>query len=273
MSKICVIGCGNLGSAIARGLLFTKACQSADLYLCSRTRESVQPLANELGVNNQFLSPRDIPADVDVVFICVKPADTRTALEQLAKAPKATNRTVLSTVAGISSANLELWYNKRGVPVARVMPNVACAVGSGAIGVFSSAELSSDVADVLQKLGSVVYLQKEDQLNAVTALAGSSPAFVAEMLLALIDGGVLAGLKRSDAEKLSFAVLAGTSKLLEREEHSLVELRNSITSPGGTTINGLFQLENHGFRKSVLQALKAASERGKEINEALKTID
>jgi len=153
--------------------------------------------------------------------------------------------------------------------VVRVMPNIGVAVGEGALGVTANYLLAPDelesVAALLAPLGRIVEVN-EEQMDAVTALGGSGPAFFLSFLEAMIDGGVKMGLPRDKAYALAVQTIKGTVALLEKEHSHPVLMKERVTSPGGTTIAGLIVLEEKGFKGIVVRALEAARTRAGELS-------
>ena len=204
-------------------------------------------------------------AESDVVILAVKPGDMEGLCDALAKVKG--GRLYLSIAAGLKLADLQKWLGARQ-RIIRSMPNTPALVGVGAAA-FSRGAKATDEDAALAKtiLGAVgtVDVVSEKLLDAVTGLSGSGPADVYTIIEALADGGVLMGLPRATAVQLAAQTVAGAAKMvLETGNHPAV-LRDEVTSPGGTTIAGLEQLEIHGLRKALLQAVRKATERSIEL--------
>jgi pyrroline-5-carboxylate reductase len=206
-------------------------------------------------------------ADAEVVVVAVKPADVAGALEQAA--PSLGERTlVMSIAAGVTIARLEA--AAPGRPVVRAMPNTPALIGRAATAI-AAGRLADDshlalAERVLGSVGTVVRVP-ESQLDAVTAVSGSGPAYLFLLAEAMVEGGVAAGLPRSIADALVRQTLAGSSELLAAGESPEI-LRAGVTSPGGTTAAALHVLEQHGFRGAILDAVRAAAERSRELGRA-----
>lgn len=203
----------------------------------------------------------------DVVVVAVKPADVPAALES-AKPAMEPGALVISIAAGVTISTLESLVP--GHPVVRAMPNMPALVGRGAAGLAAG-----DIADeehlrraesVLGAVGITVRVP-EFQLDAVTGLSGSGPAYVFLMTEALIEAGVLVGLARGDAEKLVIQTIEGSAALLSQGHGSPEQLRGAVTSPGGTTAAGLKALEDAGVRAAFMDAVIAATERSRELGQ------
>jgi pyrroline-5-carboxylate reductase len=199
----------------------------------------------------------------DVLVLCVKPGDALAALRAL----DCTGKLVISIVAGLTIAALEEAAGA-GARVVRVMPNTPALVNKGAAGFSLGHDATLEDAAVAERIfGSVgnAFQVKEALLDSVTGLSGSGPAYVFLMIEALADGGVLMGLPRESALKLAAQTVAGAAELvLQTGEHPAV-LRDMVTSPGGTTIAGIEALEKNGARSALISAVRAATERAREI--------
>ncbi len=194
-------------------------------------------------------------------LVAVKPGDVAASLEGLAPTR------VLSIAAGVTTATLEAAL-PAGTPVVRAMPNTPALVGQGASAIAAGTHATDDdlawAEDVLGAVGTVVRVP-EAQLDAVTGLSGSGPAYVFLVAEALIDAGVLVGLPRPAAEALATQTLLGAATLLASGDRSAADRRADVTSPGGTTAAGLRALEAGGVRAAVIDAVVAATERSKEL--------
>lgn len=212
-----------------------------------------------------------LPADespVDVV-VAVKPWQVGAVVATL---PRQTVRACISVAAGVSlEAMQSVWRESgEGTPplFLRVMPNLPVAFGEGLLGWMASGSDALDqvVAAWLDPLGQAVRLQQEKEFHAFTALAGSAPAFVAVFAEALADAGVREGLPRARARALAAGMLRGTAGLLQRAvERSPAELKDAVSSPGGTTIAGVLALEEHGFRSALAHAVAATTARSRAM--------
>jgi len=201
----------------------------------------------------------------EVILLCTKPHDAAAALGDVA-ASLEQPALVISIAAGVTLAALE--EAAGGLRVIRAMPNTPALVGRGAAAFCVGSRASRDDADLASRLlGSVGLAVEvpERLMDAVTGLSGSGPAYVYLMIEALADGGVKAGLPRADALKLAAqTVLGAAAMVIETGEHPAV-LKDMVTSPGGTTIAGLAELERHGLRAAVIDAVTAAARRATEI--------
>lgn len=253
-----------MGSALLQGVAKTLAPDSR-LWLNDVYEASAQGLAKTLGESAEVVSTDALAKQSDVIILAVKPNDMRALCESLAKVKG--SRLHLSIAAGLTLADLESWLGAEQ-RVIRSMPNTPALVGTGAAA-FSrgSTATAADAATALAILGAVGTADEvpEKLLDAVTGLSGSGPAYVYTIIEALADGGVLMGLPRATAIRLAAQTLAGAAQMvLETGKHTGT-LRDEVTSPGGTTIVGLEQLEKHGLRHALIQAVRCATEKAQAM--------
>jgi pyrroline-5-carboxylate reductase len=261
-SSLAVIGGGNMGAALAGGLL-------ASNWITADRLAVVEVLeAGRERLREQFpgVTITDTTPPCEAAVIAVKPPDAPAAA---AAAAAAGARRIVSVAAGVSIATLEAAAGP-GVVVIRTIPNTPALVGLGACGMSAGTSATAeDVAwatGVLRAVGTVEVVP-EYQLDAVTGLTGSGPAYLFMVAEALIDAGVLAGLSRSTAEALVTQLFLGSAEMLSRNGNP-AGLRAQVTSPGGTTAAGLKVLEDHALRAAFQSAVLAASERSRELGRA-----
>ncbi|NLZ43293.1 MAG: pyrroline-5-carboxylate reductase [Clostridia bacterium] len=256
------IGGGKMATAMIKGLLH-QDYPKVKILVADPDPGRRQELA-VLGVT-AFPDNSAAVAEAEAVILAVKPQKVEEALRGVKFRP---GLPILSIVAGYSTARLEKLLP--GLRILRAMPNVAALVRAGitALAPGKSAR-EEDLAwgkEILQAFGRVV-LVEEEMMNAVTAVSGSGPGFVFSFLAALTDAGVLAGLPRALAGELAIQTLLGSAKMAaELGEHPVV-LREMVTSPRGTTIAGLLELERSGFAGAIMQAVSAAKKRADELGE------
>ncbi len=267
---LALLGAGVMGEIVLAGIL--RAGMSPDDVLVTERRAGRRAEIEErYGV--RVVSNIDAVAAADVVVLVVKPQDVTGVLDEIG--PSLTDGAlVVSIAAGVETATLEA-HLPEGVPVVRVMPNTAAAVGEGmaAVSPGSSATEAhlSRVEDLLTPIGRVVVVEERYQ-DAVTAISGSGPAYVMLVAEAMIEAGVQVGLSRDVAAQLVVQTMYGSAKLLsETGEHPAV-LRENVTSPAGTTAAGLRALEDHGVRAAFMAAVEAARDRSRALAEAARTI-
>jgi pyrroline-5-carboxylate reductase len=263
--RVAVLGAGTIGEALIAGLLSGGWREPVEVVATGRREERVDELRDMFGVE-ATLSNADAVADAALIVIAVKPQDFDVLLEEIA--PVVTpEQTVLSVAAAIPTAAIEDRLAE-GVPVVRAMPNTPATVHEGIAGMCAGAhadELHLALAEeALQHLGAVVRVP-EPYMDAVTAVSGSGPAYFALLAEAMIEAGILLGLGREVSTQLVVQTMFGTAKLLRDEEMHPVELREKVTSPGGTTIRAIRELEQAGVRAAFLNAIQAAMERSREL--------
>ena len=262
--KLGVIGCGKMGTAFVSGAIRSGVVSAGDVIGIDPVKAAREHFASTTGA--QVADEISALADCDVVLLCTKPQEACGALRHLVDASKV-SALVISIAAGVKLAALEQAVGERA-RVVRAMPNTPAAVGKGASG-FCMGQLAQDDDRATAKLilGSVGLAVEvpERLMDAVTGLSGSGPAYVYLFIDALADGGVKAGLPRADAIRLAAQTVWGAAAMvLETGEHPAV-LKDIVTSPGGTTIAGLAELERHGLRSALIEAVAAATRRSIEL--------
>ena len=260
------VGTGRMATALATG--FVRDTVGAD-RICGvdPVDASRTVFADAVGPNASVAAAADDNLkNADVVFLAVKPQIMESVLKELSPQLQA-NQLVVSIAAGIRIATLESWLPP-GIRVIRVMPNTPCLVGEGASAVSRGTHATEGdsqlVVDLLSSVG-IVESVPEKLLDAVTGLSGSGPAYVFQMIEALSDGGVKTGLPRDVATRLAAQTLLGAARMvLQTGDHPGV-LKDAVTSPGGTTIAGLHELELGGLRAALMNAVEGATRRSIEL--------
>jgi len=265
MLKLGLIGCGKMGGALLRGVELALGKTGLSVALSDVVPEAVNSLRKCLTCKSITGTPAEVAAASDVIILAVKPGDMKALCEALAEVNG--SRLYLSIAAGLSLANLEIWLG--GKPrVIRSMPNTPALVGVGAAA-FSrgSKATAKDAALATKILGAVGTADEvaEKLLDAVTGLSGSGPAYIYTVIEALADGGVLMGLPRATAVRLAAQTVAGAAEMVLHTGKHPAALRDEVTSPGGTTIAALEQLEAYGLRNALIQAVRAAAEKSKAL--------
>jgi pyrroline-5-carboxylate reductase len=256
-----------MGEALVAGLLASGWRQPEDIVVTARSSERLEELSQKHGVNTELDNGAAVK-DAEVIVLAVKPQDIDPLLASVA-AHIGPEQTVLSVVAAISTAAIESHLDD-SVPVVRAMPNTPSIVHEGMAGIAPGKHADDthlkQANDVLSHVGRVVQVQ-ESYLDAVTAISGSGPAYFALLAEAMIEAGILLGLSREISTDLVIQTMLGSAKLLRDEKMHPVELREMVTSPGGTTIRAIRVLEQSGVRAAFLNAIQAAMERSKELAE------
>jgi len=263
--RVAVLGAGTLGEALIAGLISGGWRRPDEIVATGRREERVNELREKLGVE-ATLSNAEAVADAALIVIAVKPQDFDVLLEEIAPVVSP-DQTVLSVAAAIPTTAIEERLPK-GVPVVRAMPNAPAIVHEGIAGMCAGANADEPhlalAEEALLHLGAVVRVP-EPYMDAVTAVSGSGPAYFALLAEAMIEAGILLGLGRDVSTQLVVQTMLGSAKLLRDEQMHPVELRERVTSPGGTTIRAVRELEQAGVRAAFLNAIHAAMERSREL--------
>lgn len=263
--KIAVLGAGKIGEALISGLLSSGWRTPQDIVASSRRAERVDELAARYGIHATS-SNGEAANGAALVVLAVKPQDIEILLGEIGPliAPA---QTVLSVAAAIPTALIER-HLATGVPVVRAMPNTPSVVHEGVAGLCAGAHADDAhvtlAEEALAHLGAVVRVP-EKLMDAVTAVSGSGPAYFALLAEAMIEAGLLLGLSREISTQLVVQTMLGTAKQMRDLKMHPVELREMVTSPGGTTIAAIRELEVAGVRAALLNAIQAAMVRAKEL--------
>jgi pyrroline-5-carboxylate reductase len=260
---IAVLGAGKMGEALISGLLRAGVSPS-EVVAAARRDERAGQLGDAYGI--EVLGAAEAAGRADTLVITVKPQDMAALLDQIA--PRVSpGSLVISVAAGITTSFIERRLSG-DVPVVRVMSNTPVLVDEAmsviSPGSYAAEEHLQRTEDLLRPVGKVLRIP-ESQQDAATALSGSGPAYVYFLVEAMVDAGILLGMPRSTAlEMVKQAVYGAATMLRDTGEHPVI-LREAVTSPGGTTINAIRELERHGVRAAFLAAIEAARDRGREL--------
>ncbi|GAA4854170.1 pyrroline-5-carboxylate reductase [Kitasatospora sp. NPDC048365] len=261
--KIAFLGTGKIGEALLSGLL-RAGTAPADVMVTARRTERAEELTARYGVT--AVTNADAAKLADTLILAVKPQDMGALLDELAP-HVAADKLVVSAAAGIPTT----WFEARlaaGTPVVRVMPNTPVLVDEG-MSVISGGSHAAEAhlartEEIFRSVGKALRVP-ESQQDAATALSGSGPAYFYFLVEAMIDAGILLGLPRQVAHELIVQSAVGASIMLRDSGEHPVKLREAVTSPAGTTIAAIRELENHGVRAAMLGALEAARDRSREL--------
>ncbi|CAM3216633.1 pyrroline-5-carboxylate reductase [Prescottella defluvii] len=266
MTRIAVIGGGKIGEALISGLL-QGGHATRDLVVA----EPYEPRAAELAATYSIrvTTIEDAAEGADVIVVAVKPADVDSVLAALTKVDLdgELEQLLVSLAAGIPTSRYEVKL-PAGFPVVRVMPNTPMLVGQGASVIAPGRHVKAGhldlVRSMLASVGTVTTVP-ESQIDAVTAVSGSGPAYFFLVVEAMIDAGVALGLTRATARELVVQTMVGSAAMLDQSGESATELRAAVTSPGGTTAAAVKELERGGLRTAFYDALTAARDRSAEL--------
>ena len=263
--RVAIVGAGKIGESLLAGLLTSEWRSPDEVVVTARRAERVEELVERYGVRGTT-SNSEAVVGAALVVIAVKPQDFDVLLGEIGLL-LSEEHTVLSVAAAIPTAAIEARVSPR-VPVVRAMPNAPATVHEGIAGICAGAHADEAhlalAEDVLRHLGRVVRVP-ERYMDAVTAVSGSGPAYFALLAEAMIEAGILLGLTRETSTQLVVQTMLGTAKLLRDEKMHPVELREMVTSPGGTPIRAIRELEQAGVRAAFLNAIQAAMERSREL--------
>jgi len=266
--KIAVIGGGNIGSAIVKRFS-GRISKPENILLIEIDPHKRKEIEKNYSIHTTDKIGSQLK-NYDVILIAVKPSTVKEVLLKLASHINE-DCLLISVAAGITMHFIEKQIGS-SVSIVRTMPNIAAGTGEAAVALSYNQHVSGlqkrRAHTVMESIGRVIEV-KEGQLDAVTGLSGSGPAFVFLMIEALADGGVLMGLSRDQSIFLSVQTVFGAAKLLQKSGEHPAVLREKVTTPGGTTAEGLLTLEQGGFRLSVINAVKNATEKAKQIGETL----
>lgn len=262
------IGAGRMAEAIVRGLI-NAGVDKASISVSDTDAGRRELFEKDFGVTAS--DDNKLAAGADVVLLAVKPYVVADVLDEVG-GDIGPGQMVVSIAAGVTTGAIESKL-KPGVPVVRVMPNTPCLVGEGASalagGEYADEGHLDTVSEIFSSAGKVVRV-KEQQIDAVTGLSGSGPAYVYTMIEALTEGGEDAGLERETAALLAAQTVLGAARMVIETGVEPDELRRRVMTPGGTTVAGMAVLDEKGFVPAVKSAVKAAAERSFEIGKSNK---
>jgi pyrroline-5-carboxylate reductase len=263
VKTLALLGAGKLGEALLSGLL-RAGREPGDIVVSVRSAERSAYLKERYGV--RAVPVTEAVEHADIVIVAVKPQDLGGLLKEIAGTVTA-RHLVVSVAAGIPTAYIERILGA-DVPVVRVMPNTPALVDEAMSAISPGAHADerhlAATEEILSPVGKVLRLP-EYQQDAVTALSGSGPAYFFFLVEAMIDAGILLGLPRAVAADLIVQTALGAATMLRDTGEHPVQLREAVTSPGGTTISAVRELERHGVRAALIAAIEAASDRSKQL--------
>lgn len=265
--KISFIGGGNMAAAII-GSLAGKLVAASDLHVVDRSPAALDSLSSKYGVSTATTIDPDI-ADSDVIILAVKPDHVKEVLIELA--PFLNKQLLISIAAGVRVAEISRWAQDYKT-IVRAMPNTPALIVMGMTGLYATPDVSeqqrSSADAIMKAVGTTVWLDSEEKIDAITAISGSGPAYVFYFIEAMQQAAKELGLSEQDATTVSLATFLGASELATKSEESVSILRERVTSKGGTTYAALSQMETFNIKPLVVEAIKAAATRSEEIGDA-----
>lgn len=264
--KVAFIGCGNMGSALISGTLGSGLISKDKVLVTDIRPKQLEYIKEKEGVSTTE-NNREAVEKSDIIVLAVKPQVMEKVLSEI-RDVVTEDKLIISIAAGITTGFIEKVLGRQ-VPVVRVMPNTPALVKTGASGLspgkYAGEEEEAIAEQMMLRVGIVVKVQ-EEMLDAVTALSGSGPAYIFYIIESLIEAGVEMGLQEDDARKLVEQTVLGAVKMVMETGESPQVLRAKVTSPGGTTEAALKYLEEKGFQKILIAAVKEAAVRSKELS-------
>lgn len=263
--KIGFLGAGQMGSALASGAVRSNLVKPSDLTFCDPNPEQLQKMKSSFPGCSTTSDAAVLFGSTQQIILAVKPQVLPSIAEGL-KSLVSEQHTLISIAAGVTLSKLKSWFAK--AKLIRVMPNTPAQAMAGASAIATelpqnSAELAA-ASKLFETVGKVVFVS-ESQMDAVTGLSGSGPAYVLLFIESLIDAGVANGLPRAIATTLAVQTVLGTSQMVQQSQEHPAVLKDQVTSPGGTTIAGLRILERQSVRSAVIEAVTRATERSREL--------
>lgn len=264
--KIAIIGAGHMAGALLGGVLRGKLTQPENVTVTRRTPEALEEIRVRWKVRTTTDNRRAVRG-ADIVILAVKPKDAKAVLHEIAPAVRK-GQLIVSAMAGIKIETIARAL-KKPVAVVRAMPNTPAFVDEGATAIAAGAhagEKDIKMAEVIFKAVGKVEVLPESLIDAVTGLSGSGPAYIYMIIEALTDGGVKMGIPRAVALRLAAQTVYGAAKMvIETGKHPAI-LKDDVTTPGGTTIAAIHELESHGLRTVLMDAVQTATRRSKELS-------
>jgi pyrroline-5-carboxylate reductase len=264
--KIAFIGGGNMAQALIGGLA-GKLTSATNIHVVDVMPTTLELLHERFGVTTAQAST-DVLAACDVIVLAVKPQQLREVVFTIK--PFLTSQMVLSIAAGIRAADISRWLGGHQA-IVRTMPNTPALIGQGITGAYAMSGVSElqkqSADDLLRAVGETVWVTDEAQIDAVTAISGSGPAYVFYFIEAMQKAATELGLSAEQGRQLAQATFAGAAALASQSNEDVSLLRERVTSKGGTTYAALTSMEVSGVKAALVKALHAAADRGRELGE------
>lgn len=265
--RIAFIGAGNMANAIIGGLM-QSGYPSEKIIVANPGTEKLRRLSEKFSIQGTQNNGQAIE-NADLIFLAVKPSVVQTVCEELSS--NIQQQLIISIAAGKTIASIKK-YLKADNPVIRAMPNTPCLLSKGSIGIFAETKVSEQsrkfISQLFENIGELVWLDNEQQLDIVTALSGSGPAYYFYLTEALIQAGVSLGLDPEISKKLTLQTALGAVAMLnEKPLQSAETLRKAVTSPHGTTAAAIEVFNDQNFMQLITSAVRCAAERAKEMSE------
>jgi len=272
MKKMAIIGAGSMAEAFISGILENKLIDRENIWVTNHSnRERLAKLQNNYGINSTY----DLQAlfdEADIVLLTMKPKDAAAAIDEI-RSYLTEEMLIVSVLAGVAMNTIEILAGKP-LSIARAMPNTSAAVGKSATAIAINERVTDSQLEAAKMLfgsvGLAVFVE-EQQLDAVTGLSGSGPAYIYYLIEAMENSAAEIGLEKQMAKELIVQTLIGAAEMVKNSAKSPEQLRQEVTSPGGTTEAGIRVLEQHEVQQAFITCIKAAAVQSKQLGEALRT--
>ena len=267
---ICIIGTGNMGEALISGLISSASSKPRNIICTDIHEAKLKAIQEKYGVQT---TPNNLNAvaDSDIVIYAVKPQIMAAVLNETAEKLDM-SKLIISIAAGVPMEAIESCLNKK-LRLIRVMPNIAAAVKEAATAVAAGKHATDEdiklAMTIFNSIGKTVFIPENYLMDAITGLSGSGPAYIFLIVEAMADAGVKVGLSRQEALFLSAQTVLGAAKMLMETQEHPGQLRDRVTSPGGTAIAGLATLESGGLRTTLINAVEVATNRSRELGQMM----
>ena len=267
--KITFIGAGNMGEALLGGLLKAELTNPENIIATDIRDERLDHIRSKWGVKTTR-DNKEAAQGADVIVLCVKPQTISDVLNEL-RAVVQEDQLIISILAGITTRTINNALGKKN-PVVRVMPNIPAVVDEAASGIClgeHARDVHREIAmKIFQAVGEVEVVY-ESQMDVITGLSGSGPAYIYMIIEALTDGGVMMGLPRDTATRLATQTVLGSAKLVRETAVHPAVLKDQVTTPGGTAISAIKELESSGLRPMLIRAVETATRKSQELSHLL----
>lgn len=264
-----VIGAGHIGAAVIGGLIKAKLTSPKNIIASRRSENNLAELAKTFGIHTTT-DNKKVAKSSDIIVLAIKPMNSRDVLNEI-KDSVTTSKVIISVMAGIKTSFINSFLGVE-CPVIRTMPNTPVLVDSGATAISKgkfAGEEDLKIANTIFKSIGTVEVVPENLLDAVTGLSGSGPAYIYMVIEAMTDGGVKMGIPRQIAFRLAAQTVFGAAKLvIETGKHPAI-LKDEVTTPGGTAIAAVAELETHGLRTMLINAVSTATARSQELSKII----
>ncbi len=270
MKKIAIVGAGSMAEAFISGILENGLIDRKNVWVTNNANQDrLKTLQERYGINGTY-DMQALFAGADIVMLAMKPKDAASAIEFIRE--YLTEKMLLvSVLAGVSMSTIEALAQKE-LSIARAMPNTSAAVGKSATAIAVNDRVTEEQQETARQLFGTVGLAKlveEDQLDAVTGLSGSGPAYIYYLIEAMEKSAVEVGLEKEMASELIVQTLIGAAEMVKNSSKTSFQLRKEVTSPGGTTEAGIRVLEESGVQQAIIACIKAATAQSKKMGDAL----